>query len=65
VVLSRELWPKLLELKGDTGARQILEGHPELLDIVPAPGRPDDADPPDDLAKIVRLFPRRKPRQRA
>jgi CTP:molybdopterin cytidylyltransferase MocA len=65
VVLSRELWDQLFALKGDAGARQVLQGRPELLDVVPAPGRPDDIDTPDDYAKIVRLFPRRKPRQRA
>jgi CTP:molybdopterin cytidylyltransferase MocA len=64
VVLARDLWDELLALKGDAGARQILQGHPELLDTVPAPGRPDDIDTPEDYAKIVRLFPRRKPRQR-
>jgi CTP:molybdopterin cytidylyltransferase MocA len=64
VVLARELWDDLYALKGDAGARQILQGHPELLDMVPAPGRPDDIDTPEDYAKIVRLFPRRKPRQR-
>ena len=63
VVLSRELWSELLALRGDSGARQVLHGRPELLDIVPAPGRPDDIDTPDDYAKIVRLFPRKKPRQ--
>jgi CTP:molybdopterin cytidylyltransferase MocA len=52
-------------LKGDAGARQVLHGRPELLDVVPAPGRPDDIDTPDDYAKIVRLFPRKRPRQRA
>ena len=65
VILSRELWPQLFALKGDAGARQVLHGRPELLDIVPAPGRSDDIDTPDDYAKIVRLFPRRRPRQRA
>jgi molybdenum cofactor cytidylyltransferase len=65
VVLAREMWPQLLALKGDSGARQVLHGRPELLDIVPAPGRADDIDTPDDYAKIVRLFPRRRPRQRA
>ena len=62
IILSRELWGELFELKGDAGARQILHGRPELLDIVPAPGRPDDIDTPDDYAKIVRLFPRKRPR---
>jgi molybdenum cofactor cytidylyltransferase len=65
VILSRELWDELMELKGDAGARHILQGRPELLDIVPAPGKVDDIDTPADYAKIVRLFPRRKPRQRA
>ena len=65
VVLSRELWGELFALKGDAGARQILHGRPELLDVVPAPGRADDIDTPDDYAKIVRLFPRRKPREHA
>lgn len=65
VVLSRELWPEVFALKGDAGARQVLKGRPELLDVVPAPGRPDDIDTPDDYAKIVRLFPRKRPRQRA
>jgi len=65
VVLARELWDQLYALKRDAGARQVLQGRPELLDVVPAPGRPDDIDTPDDYAKIVRLFPRRKPRQRA
>ncbi|HYM66860.1 MAG TPA: nucleotidyltransferase family protein, partial [Patescibacteria group bacterium] len=61
VILSRELWDRLYELEGDAGARQILQGHPELLDIVPTPGRSDDIDTPADYAKIVRLFPRRAP----
>lgn len=65
VVLARELWEELFALKGDAGARQILQGHPERLDVVPAPGRSDDIDTPEDYAKILRLFPRRKPRQRA
>lgn len=65
VVLSRELWGEIYELKGDAGARQVLRGRPELLDLVPAPGRQDDVDTPEDYAKIVKLFPRRKPRQRS
>jgi len=64
VVLARELWPELEHLHGDAGARQLLDGHPELLDVVPAAGRPDDIDTPDDYAKIVRLFPRKKPTRR-
>jgi CTP:molybdopterin cytidylyltransferase MocA len=65
VVLAREMWDDLNKLEGDAGARQILDGHPELLDTVPAPGRPDDIDTPEDYAKILSLFPRRKSRKRA
>ena len=65
VVLARELWHELEQLHGDSGARQLLDGHPELLDVVPAAGRPDDIDTPDDYAKIVRLFPRKKPTRRS
>jgi CTP:molybdopterin cytidylyltransferase MocA len=65
VVLAREMWVDLYALEGDAGARQILDGHPELLDTVPAPGRPDDIDTPEDYAKILNLFPKRKSRKRA
>jgi len=65
VVLAREMWDDLCALEGDAGARQILDGHPELLDTVPAPGRPDDIDTPEDYAKILNLFPKRKSRKRA
>lgn len=58
VVIERSLWPRLLELRGDSGARSVLEGEPGLLDTVPAAGRPDDVDTPEDYARIVRL-PRR------
>jgi CTP:molybdopterin cytidylyltransferase MocA len=65
VIIARELWSDLLALEGDAGARQLLHGRPELLDLVPAQGRPDDIDTPEDYAKIVQLFPRKRPRQRA
>jgi molybdenum cofactor cytidylyltransferase len=61
VLLDRSLWPEVLGLRGDAGARQLFEGRPELLDIVPVLGRPDDVDTPEDYAKIVRLFPGSRP----
>jgi CTP:molybdopterin cytidylyltransferase MocA len=60
VVVDRSLWPALRALTGDAGARQVLAGHPELLDTVPAAGLPDDIDTPEDYARILRL-PRRDP----
>jgi CTP:molybdopterin cytidylyltransferase MocA len=47
-----------MSLDGDAGARRLFEQRPELLDTVPAAGRPDDVDTPDDYARIVHLFPR-------
>lgn len=58
VVLDRSLWPEISELRGDEGARALFKARPDLLDTVPASGRPDDVDTPEDYARIVRLFPR-------
>ena len=60
VVVDRSLWPRLMALEGDAGARQVLGADPGLLDTVPAAGLPDDVDTPDDYARILRL-PRRDP----
>ncbi|TMF84608.1 MAG: nucleotidyltransferase family protein [Chloroflexi bacterium] len=57
VLLDRSLWPELMTLEGDAGARQLLEKRPELVDTVHSTGRPDDVDTPEDYAKIVHLFP--------
>jgi molybdenum cofactor cytidylyltransferase len=58
VLLDRSLWPDVMTLDGDGGARLLFAERPELLDTVPAAGRPDDVDTPDDYARIVQLFPR-------
>ncbi|MBO0684976.1 MAG: nucleotidyltransferase family protein [Candidatus Dormibacteraeota bacterium] len=58
VVLERGLWPDLMALSGDAGARQLFQNRPELVETVMAGGRPDDVDTPEDYDKIVRLFPR-------
>lgn len=59
VLLDRSLWPEVMQLSGDAGPQQLFEQRPELLDTVPAAGRPDDVNTPDDYARIVHLFPRR------
>jgi CTP:molybdopterin cytidylyltransferase MocA len=56
VVLDRALWPRALALQGDQGARAIFRQHPELVEAVPVPGRPDDADTQDDLGRIAGLL---------
>ena len=60
VLLDRSLWPDLMTLEGDAGAKQLLDRQPELVDTVPAQGRSDDIDTPEDYARILRL-PRRDP----
>jgi molybdenum cofactor cytidylyltransferase len=62
VVVERSLWPDLMQLKGDAGARQLFEGHPELLETHVASGRPDDVDTRQDYDRVVRLFRRPDPR---
>ena len=57
MLIDRSLWPDLMELEADAGARELFKAHPELLDTVLASGRPDDVDTREDYAKIVRLFP--------
>jgi CTP:molybdopterin cytidylyltransferase MocA len=61
VVLERSLWPDMMALTGDAGARQLFERRPHLVEAVVAGGRPDDVDTPEDYDKIVRLFPRPDP----
>jgi CTP:molybdopterin cytidylyltransferase MocA len=58
VVLHRALWPDLFDLSGDEGARQLFRKRPDLLGTVPANGRPDDVDTPEDYARVVKLFPK-------
>lgn len=52
VLLGRDLFPQLLALKGDEGARRILQALGERLALVEAPddGVLFDVDVPDDLA---------------
>jgi CTP:molybdopterin cytidylyltransferase MocA len=44
VLFDRSVWPRLAELAGDTGARPLLEAHPELLVETSL-----DADAPPDV----------------
>jgi molybdenum cofactor cytidylyltransferase len=58
LVVDRSLWPDLMELQGDEGARVLFRERPDLLDTVLSGGRPEDVDTPEDYANIVRLFRR-------
>ncbi|MGH7862229.1 MAG: nucleotidyltransferase family protein [Candidatus Dormibacteraceae bacterium] len=56
VLVARSLWPDLISLQGDAGARQYFSRHPELISALPVGGRAEDVDTPDDYARIVSLF---------
>jgi CTP:molybdopterin cytidylyltransferase MocA len=58
LLIDRSLWAEVADLEGEGGARSLFDQRPELLDTVLAAGYPDDADTPEDHAKIVHLFPR-------
>ncbi|MCL4858830.1 MAG: nucleotidyltransferase family protein [Caldilineaceae bacterium] len=50
-LFDRTLWPELLALEGDVGARPLLQRHRRHLVTVPAPLHElRDIDTPDDLA---------------
>jgi len=52
-LLSREVWPEVLALQGDTGARMLLDAHPELVEEVHVDeDAPADVDLPEDLHRI-------------
>jgi len=56
VVLARELWPGLDDLRGDVGCRQLLRDDPGRVARVSAsrPSRhPVDIDTPDDAARYA------------
>jgi CTP:molybdopterin cytidylyltransferase MocA len=51
VILPRAMWPELSALRGDQGARGLLEWHAELT-VVPIPAAGLDVDTPADLARL-------------
>lgn len=51
VLLRRELFPRLMALTGDTGARAVLE-RVEVLEVLIGGAAPPDADTPEDLARL-------------
>jgi molybdenum cofactor cytidylyltransferase len=53
VLFKREMFPELMELEGDLGARPILQREPERVEWVElALPMPPDVDTPDDYEKI-------------
>ena len=54
VVLARSLWPRIAELRGDVGLRQLLRQDPDRVVRIPVSqqsGVPVDIDTPEDAAR--------------
>jgi CTP:molybdopterin cytidylyltransferase MocA len=51
VIMPRSVWPQLAALRGDQGARSLLEWHAEHT-AVPMPHAAFDIDTPEDLARL-------------
>lgn len=59
VLVDRSLWPRLMSLEGDTGAKKLFQAHPEWVHEVWIPDLPPrDVDSPTDAEE---LRPRRTP----
>lgn len=50
-LFSREMFPDLLELSGDKGARQLIHSHPDRVESIHMPEAAFDVDTPADLAR--------------
>ncbi|MER3456637.1 MAG: 4-diphosphocytidyl-2C-methyl-D-erythritol synthase [candidate division GAL15 bacterium] len=53
-VFARELFADLLELRGDTGAKQVVDRHREGAILVPLPEAAWDVDTPQDWQDWIR-----------
>jgi molybdenum cofactor cytidylyltransferase len=54
VLLARSIFPEVMSIRGDTGARAIMVGHPDWVALVPADGiaDPRDVDTEADLQTL-------------
>ncbi|MGH8875478.1 MAG: nucleotidyltransferase family protein [Acidimicrobiia bacterium] len=53
VVVGRRLWPRIMSMEGDEGAKQLLQAHPEWVTEVWFPGLPPgDVDTVADLEDL-------------
>jgi len=53
VVVERSLWPRLMSLEGDTGAKKLFQGHPEWVNEVWFSELPPrDVDTPADAEEL-------------
>ncbi|MFS0723933.1 nucleotidyltransferase family protein [Paenibacillus sp. 1P07SE] len=55
VLFDRRLWPELLQLQGDCGARALIRSYREFVRYVESPARaPVDLDTPEEYAAYMR-----------
>lgn len=54
VLVGRSLWPEALKLRGDMGARALMDRFPVVEVDCGGTGRPDDVDTLTDLARLQR-----------
>ena len=53
VLVERSLWPRLMSLEGDTGAKKLFQGHPEWVNEVWFSDLPPrDVDTPSDADEL-------------
>lgn len=52
VLLARSLWPRAVALRGDAGARQLMENRPVVEVPCDGTGTPDDVDTLEDLGHL-------------
>ncbi len=59
VLIARPLFPELLNLTGDTGARTLLSRYPDRISLVDVPKfhRPEDLDTWEDYERLRAIFP--------
>ncbi len=55
-LFSRDLFPELLALSGQEGARQVIARHSESVCVVPFPGGELDLDTPGDYERFNRAM---------
>lgn len=53
MIVSRALWPELLELSGDTGARKLLAFHAQRATCIEWMDGKFDLDTPDDVDALL------------
>lgn len=54
VLLARTVWPDVMAVEGDTGARDLLRGHPDWVTDLPlGEAAPLDVDTDDDYRRLL------------